>query len=296
MQESGIKKAKKPFYKKWWFWVLAVFVLLIIVVSLGDDTPDETSDPASAQTSDKASEPDKQKTAFTQENIDILISNPKKYKGSGIEFIGRVFVEPERDEKGTYLQIFADPTNMTNTIIVGILDPNLDVKTDNYVKVTGTVIDEMKGTNAFGAELNAPVVEAEKIEIIDYITAVSPTIKTINVDNTVEQHGIKVTLEKIELAKEETRVYIKVKNDSEDNASIWTHTAKLVQGSKQYEEEYNFDADYPELQSELLPEIETEGVITFNAISQEEAIKFVIEGVSDDYSLDFEPFVFEIEQ
>jgi hypothetical protein len=152
------------------------------------------------------------------------------------------------------------------------------------------------GKNVFGAELNAPVVEAEKIEIIDYITAVSPTIKTIDVDNTVEQHGIKVTLEKIELAKEETRVYIKVKNDSEDNASIWTHTAKLVQSSKQYEEEYNFDADYPELQSELLPEIETEGVITFNAISEEETIKFVIEGTSDDYSLDFEPFVFEVEQ
>jgi site-specific DNA recombinase len=34
---------------------------------------------------------------------------------------------------------------MTSTIIVGILDPNLDVKTDNYVKVTGTVIDEMNG-------------------------------------------------------------------------------------------------------------------------------------------------------
>jgi len=36
-------KQKKPFYKKWWVWVLAVFVLFIIIGSSGD-SPTATSE------------------------------------------------------------------------------------------------------------------------------------------------------------------------------------------------------------------------------------------------------------
>ncbi len=298
MKEGIGSTGKKPLYKKWWFWLIVLIIVYAIGSSIGGDgeAPADTSKPSESQAGQQNTDESKQGTSFTQENIDILMSNPKKYKGSNVEFSGKVFATPERDEKGTYLQVFADPINMDNNIIVGIMNPDLDVSEDSYVKVVGVVKDQMKGTNAFGAEISAPVIEASEVEVIDYITAVSPTQKTIELNENIEQKGFEVTVEKLELADNETRVYIKVKNNTEDNVSIWEHTAKLIQGSKQYESEYNYDADYPELQSDLSPGVETQAILSFKALDDNaESAKFIIEGSSDNYDIEIEPFSFEFE-
>lgn len=50
-----------------------------------------------------------------------------------------------------------------------------------------------------------------------------------------------------------------------------------------------------EVQSSLLPNIETEGVILFPAIDpSEESLKLYVEALTDDYQLDFEPYVFDV--
>jgi len=291
-------RSKKPLYKKWWFWLLTVLTVLILFVAIGGDTdsPDRSAASAgnTAEKSIKSGSSKDPKMQFTQDNLDILISDPKKYKGSGVEFTGKVFTEPEKDEKSTYLQVFADPENSEKSMMVQVGDPDLEAKNDSYIKVKGTVLDEMTGTNAFGAVLTAPVIKADTAEVVDYITAVSPAKKTVEVNNTIEQHGLKITLEKAELAEKETRLYIKAKNDSQNNADILTYSAKLIQGSKQLEEETNFDADYPELQNEVLPGVETEGILAFSAVNPDQDMKFLIEGSSDDYTLEFKPYEFQV--
>ena len=297
MEEKEMGRRKKPLYKRWWFWLLAVLAVLILFVSFGgnSDHPDRSAASADkSNQSDRSNKSQSQKMQFTQENLDILIGDPKKYKGSGVEFTGRVFTEPEKDEKGTYLQMFADPENSEKNMMVQVGDPKLEAKNDSYIKVKGTVLDEMTGTNAFGAVLTAPVIKADTAEVVDYITAVSPAKKTVEVNNTIEQHGLKITLEKAELAEKETRLYIKAKNDSQNNADILTYSAKLIQGSKQLEEETNFDADYPELQNEVLPGVETEGILAFSAVNPDQDMKFLIEGSSDDYTLEFKPYEFQV--
>lgn len=84
---------------------------------------------------------------------------------------------------------------------------------------------------------------------------------------------------------------------TDDNASFYSGSTKLVVGNKQFEEEY-MDSEttgLPEPQSDLLPNIETEGVIIYPAIDpNEESLKLYAETYSDNYDLDFVPYVFDV--
>jgi len=284
------QKKYKPFPRV----ILSIIFLIFFIIVLPKGEVNETD---TANRSEPNVEITKEgKMALDNKNIDLLFSNPKEYKGANIEFTGRVFVKPERDKNSVYLQVFSDPKNSEGNIAVSYNDPNLPVDTDSYVKISGVVKGEMKGTNVFGATLSIPMVEAQSIEIVDYITAVSPTLETINVDSEINQHGLIVALNKIEFAEDETRVYLKVKNNSNDSVSIWKHSAKVVQGNKQFECEYNFLADYPEIQNDLLPGVESEGIIPFPPMDPEQSLRFTIEGSCDDYTLKVNPFEFEINQ
>ncbi|AIF44520.1 hypothetical protein X953_16265 [Virgibacillus sp. SK37] len=237
----------------------------------------------------------KTKGKLKEEDYEKLYSDPDKYKGYEIELTGKVFTKPEKDESGTYIQMWADPENAEKNTLVAIKDSNIKIATDDYVKITGTIEKAYEGENAFGGTVSAPVVNANSAEVVDFITATSPTLKEIEVKESVDQHGLAIELQKIELADNQTRVYVKVKNDSQENASFYSFNSKLIVGNKQLEEEMLFEADLPQVQSELLPGIETEGVIVFPAIApDEEIIKFHAEGSTDDYELDFKPYTFEV--
>lgn len=266
-----------------------VIILLVIIASIVSGCgiiEIETSKEENGKKSDEV---------FNQGNLEKLISDPTEYVGASIEFTGQITSVPEKDEDGTYIQVHADPINYEKILVVGISDTAIALNEDDYVRVKGKVDDEVNGENAFGGSVSAPWIIAESIEVIDYITAVSPTLKTIEINKSVDQHGFVVTLQKVELSVDETRVYLKAVNNSKETANIYTHTAKIIQGKKQYDEEYNSYAEYPELQSELLPGIETEAIISYKAIDLNiKELNFVIEGYNDDYELDFVPYSFDV--
>lgn len=235
-----------------------------------------------------------EETLILADEFNLVYSNPKEYKGSNVEFYGKVFIEPERDNDGTYLQMYALNQGSDGNTIVAIQDPNLDVSDGDIVYVKGVVGDVYEGTNAFGSTISAPSIIASSIEKSDYATAFSPALKVIDVNQEINQHGYSMTLERIELAADETRVYLKIKNDSSDNISFYSFNAVILQGTNQISQEDNWDADYPEINSDIFPGVISEGVVTFNSVDIEgENLKLVFEGHSDDYSLEFESFVFE---
>lgn len=224
-----------------------------------------------------------------------MYSDPNKYRYFEVEFTGKVFADPERDDEGVYLQVWADAENSEKNMIVAYNEPDFEVSTDDYVLVKGIVEKTFEGENAFGGTLQMPGIKANNIEVVDYMTAVAPTIKTIEVKEEINQNGFIVFVEKIEIAENETRVYVRIENQTSDNISFYSHNTKLIIGNKQLEEEYAYDADYPELQSELIPGTETEGVIVYPKIDQAETmLKLYAEGYSDDYEIEVEPFKFEI--
>jgi len=271
---------------------IAFFLVLLIAILGACGGADNASSSDS-----KASDKKETKGALKAEDYDKLYSEPKKYKGYEVELTGQIFAEPEKDDEATYFQMWGDPENAEKNTIVAINDPNLEIKTNQYVKIKGEVEDEFEGENGFGAVIVAPMILAESVEVVDYVTAMAPTIKEIKVDQEVNQHDLVVTLQKIEIAENQTRAYIKVQNKTNDNASFYSHSAKLIVNSQQMEEEY-VDPEttgLAELQSELLPGIETEGVIVYPAIDpNEKSVKLHAEAYSDNYELDFKPYVFEV--
>lgn len=267
--------------------------LSFVIVILGACGDSESSTSKDSNASEEVSNKGKLK----DEDYEKLYSDPEKYIGYEVELTGQVFTEPEKDSDGTYIQFWADPENSEKNTLAAVNDPNLKISTNDYVIVKGVVKDKYEGENAFGGTIQAPVILAESIEVSDYISVISPTEKEIVVDKEVNQNELVVTLQKIEFAKNQTRVYLKVKNNTQDNASFYSHSTKLIIGNKQLEEEYfnSEETGLEEIQSEILPGIETEGVIVYPAIElSENTIKLNAEAYSDNYDLDFKPYVFEV--
>lgn len=273
---------------------LMFFIASITVFSACGDQEASSSTGDSTGENVTSVEGSGEETLILADEFNLVYSNPKEYKGSNVEFYGKVFIEPERDNDGTYLQMYALNQGSDGNTIVAIQDPNLDVSDGDIVYVKGVVGDVYEGTNAFGSTISAPSIIASSIEKSDYATAFSPALKVIDVNQEINQHGYSMTLERIELAADETRVYLKIKNDSSDNISFYSFNAVILQGTNQISQEDNWDADYPEINSDIFPGVISEGVVTFNSVDIEgENLKLVFEGHSDDYSLEFESFVFE---
>ena len=212
-----------------------------------------------------------------------------------MELSGVVFNTVEYDEDGVYFQMWGDPENSDLNTIVTYPDPNFALESDQYVKLTGTVMGEFTGTNAFGGEISAAVVTADTLEISTYQDVVSPTLATASADvPTVEQLGYSITVQKAELAENETRLYISATNNGSANFIIYSFNMTIVQDGHQYEEESNYDADYPELQSDIRPSVTTEGIVTFPAL-ENAPFQLIIEARSDDWDEDIQDYVFNLD-
>ena len=68
----------------------------------------------------------------------------------------------------------------------------------------------------------------------------------------------------------------------------------MISGNQQLEEASNYDANYPGVQSEILPGVTSEGIIAFPTLPESGQVKVYLEGSSDNYELDFVPFEFDI--
>lgn len=231
-----------------------------------------------------------------EDEFSTMYSDPEAYENYDVEFTGVVFIEPEQDKDGVYLQVYAKPENYEQNVIVGYEDPDFEVEEEDYVQVKGVVQGEMEGENVMGGDLAVPVVYATDLEVVDYATAVAPALDEVEIDETIEQHGVEVYIEKMEIAEKETRVYLTVNNDTDDAFNYYDFDSKLISGNEQLDAEDNYESDLPEIQSEILPGVETEGVFTYPAMDEDaENVTFHSEGHSDNYELDFEPFTLEIE-
>lgn len=235
-----------------------------------------------------------EKEFITEDQLDSLYSNPDKFKGKYVTLTGQVFGSPESEDDTTVFQMMGDPEEYEkNTVIHCKKSLTKDLKSDSYVVVTGLIKGTFEGTNAFGESITAPQIEAEKIEISSYIDVVSPTLKSVEVNDVRTSNGVTVTLQKVEFSPIETRVYISVDNQSANEYSFYSYSTKAVQNNKQFEYESNYYADYPELNSDILPGVKTEGILVYNGLEQAD-FQLICKGQSNDYSLDGDTFTFDI--
>ncbi|PIB68839.1 hypothetical protein, partial [Pseudomonas sp. 2995-3] len=82
---------------------------------------------------------------------------------------------------------------------------------------------------------NIPIIKAKSIDQISYKEAVAPTLETVDVNKSMEQDGLLISLDKIEFSKNETRVYLSGENLTQDDVFIRQYSAQLFQNSNVYE-------------------------------------------------------------
>ncbi|MCY7923526.1 DUF4352 domain-containing protein [Bacillus spizizenii] len=268
---------------------IITFILAIVVIITIANIGNSGDSQASTATTSSAS---KKSTKTVQKaDMEKLYTNANQFKNYKVDLYVKVF-DVEQDDDGTYLQGYNNPEKLSKNTLIMSDDSDLDIKDDDIIHVVGTVKDKYDGENALGGSVSAPRIIADSIEKSDYATAFAPAKKTINVDKTQNQHGFALTLQKVELAEKETRLYVKIENKSQDEISFYDFNAKIIADNKQLERKDDLSS-YPKIQSEILPGVNTEGVIVFPKIESKTA-KIILEGSSENYDITINPFTFEV--
>ena len=227
---------------------------------------------------------------FTNENWGLALADANRYKQASVDLVGKIFLEPQTEGDVTGFQMYTNAkANEGNTLVAARGGPKL--KSGDYVRVQGNLVDMYEGTNAFGARLAVPRVAAASVEVIPREQVVAPTLKAYTEIPSATQHGLTIAPQRIELAAEETRVFVKVTNASTERATVYRHQLKLVQGSRQLEPKYSFEANYPDLPSDMLPGVEAETAVLFDAVALDQPLRLVWDGAHlSNFRLTFQPY------
>ncbi len=258
--------------------IMALFAALFILGSCGSSEPAE-------------------KVYLEDSEISSALNDGDSYKGKYAIITGKVF-SIDKDGDTIAMQAWYDPETANHQFIV-YADTELagDVKEDDYIKVDGEITGTFTGENMMGGEVTAMTINAESLEVGGYDDVFAPAESTKEVDETKEQHGVSVTLDRIEYAKDEARVYVSVKNESGYMASIYAYDGKAVQEGKQFEHQDNYEADPDGAydMGEILDGASTDGIIRFKGLDPEKPVKIQISAYSDNFDIEMEDYVFEVE-
>ena len=214
---------------------------------------------------------------ITESEIAELYTDADSFAGRTYEFTGQV-LKVEKDGEDLYLQVYQDIKNYEHNTVVKYLGADSSFNEDDYVRVSGTIDGSFSGENAFGGEVDAPLMTADKVEKIE-ATEAFPAEKTVEVGETVEKGDYKVTLSKVDYTNDETRIYLKVENNSSSVFDNYPDQGVIVQDGKQHETEWS--DYYPEPSNELKPGASSESVIVFKGIEQSD-FTYSFTGYNDD--------------
>lgn len=231
---------------------------------------------------------------YTSDSIDVVSSNPDSYKGKYITFDVRSIDKIQEDSDTIYYQVYTDTSYGNSVIVEAPKDTVPAVTTSDYAIIDGKIDGTYSGTTIVGVDKDWAYIVADSITPSTYTDTFGKADATWDfTDQIISQNGVDIQVTKVEFNSIETRFYVTVTNNSSDTFNVWTSDAKVVQGGQQYEETYNMDADYPELSTSLLPGATSSGVLVFPVVSQSE-MQLHIEGASDDWETEFQPFEFTL--
>lgn len=258
-------------------WGIIIVVAVIIIFALFGENDSST--------------PPEKKEYVKENNYDSVFSNPEKYKDKYIKISGKVFNVEEDD--GTYvLQVWYDTQNSEKDFVV---TTDKKFKEDDYIKIDGWITGQFSGENLLGGDISCPQINAVTADKSTYKDVVSPTLKDKTVNKSSTQYGVKITVQKVEFAKNETRVYIKVNNTSKYRVSIDAYSARAVQSGKQISINDNiYDTGYDEVESEVSAGASDTGIIVFKKMDADKPFTFEIGAYSDNYEIDMKDYKFEI--
>ena len=273
---------KKPLFIKWWFWAAIIAIVIAIAVTVNLVLNREINPKL-----DDNGEP------IFIEMTDEVYTNADDYLGYSVTVSGKVFQVLGDTGTSKGVQIWLDPETSEQNMWIYYTN-DVDIKQGDYVVCSGYIKSVTKYNNNYGAELFAPLLISNDMKKSNYIEVMSPTIASLEFDDLkCEQHNYSIAVNKVEFAENETRVYFTA--DNKGSATMYTglDDAVILQNGKQYNAEYNYDAEYEEIPYELYSGAASTGIVSFPKIEQQD-FQLIVEIHSDDVDEEFEKFVFNI--
>ena len=221
--------------------------------------------------------------------------------GKSVDLSGIVFMAPKADEEFVYYTVLLD-FEMMREAIVKVAKGSETLNDGDIIKVSGFFIDKDEadkiddGLYTFRGSL---VIEADTVEKTDYQTAFAPTLHSADLGLKQSQNNLEISIDKIEFAESETRLYVSIDNTSDDKVSISSYDFNVIANGKNHEETRgNYNANYPEIESGLYAKTKTEGIIVYDPIDFKtlDGLKIIVDSpyASDNWDIDFEDYVFDI--
>lgn len=284
-----------PFAERWKIIMKKKIVTILLALCLSCSITacdDNSSEPVGKEQS-------KEPVYLEETEIADLFSNPEDYKGKYVKLSGKIFNKPNSDKGTVAYQVWHDTQNSDKDFLFFTDNASESYSVDDYIVVDGRITGTFEGENAFGGSVKCPTIEAVSVEKQSYIDAVVPTITEITPENAIsEQHGISLKVDKVEFAEKETRIYLTETNSSTDKFSMWIYDIKLLQNGQQIEQDMAsfsaYEGNYAELSSDILPNASSSGVLVFPPMDSSASFQIYAEGHSDNYELDFQPFIIDI--
>lgn len=241
-----------------------------------------------------------EKVYLEDTQIQQLFTDPDQFKGKYAKLSGVLLANPETDSDGSMaLQVFYDVKNYDQNFIVYTDSADSSLKSGDYVKVDGRVQGKFTGENAFGGNVSAPAIEKASVTKSTYMDVAVPTIASIEPNVSSSQHSVTVSVDKVEYAADETRVYMTIKNDSSEGVTADVYGIKLIMDGQQIAQDSNstssVEGNYAELNYDIAAGASSSGILVFPAIEQNKDFQVSVSDViSDDYELDFETYTLNV--
>lgn len=236
---------------------------------------------------------------ISNEELITYIKNPSSAdKGKSVKFGAKVSNDVGIEKDKHYYQLTLDPKNYDLDLIIDISEDQ-ELNVDEYVIVEGVIGGEFKGENMLGGLVTNLFVSSTTVKKSSFIDAIAPAKETININQSLEQNGVEITVNKLEISDIDSRLYVEIVNNSSSTISIYSFNVKIVANGKNYSEEYSFTEDYPEIDSELAPNTNTSGIITYVPLDVESLSDFTIifdRPYANDWNIDFEDYIFSIKK
>lgn len=230
---------------------------------------------------------------LTDANWGLAINDVYRYGGVHAALTGRVAQTFAYSPTQSGFLMYTDPEAQQGLAVIA--PSPTTVKKDDYVRVDGKVQGNYQGTLATGQGFSGSRVAAATVQVITREAAVAPAIKVDKVSQPLTQNGVVVTLDRVELAKQETRVYLSVNNGAAQSIVLNPGAIRLVQSEQQYEPKVLQNSGYPQLPGMLVPGAKADTVFVFKAIDPALPLRVFWDGVRfNQGTVQFAPFQWNV--
>lgn len=282
--------------------VSIVSAILFIAINSENDSSDNVSFRPLVNSESGSSDYQESIEYVDESDISKLYTEGDSYKGKYVVLSGQIFTDPEISGDYVYFQMYHNVESQTGNTYVKMKNTGEQYSCDDFVVVDGAILGLESGENAFGGNVEFLQVEAKSVKISDYIECCSPTIKEYSYESqdgsaetAIELYGYKVKIDKVELAENETRFYFTVENNGSSDFYFNDYSTKVLQNGTQYEVEYNYYADYQEIQDPLIPGASSSGIVTFPPLDLDTDFTIYCDCYSDNWEEDIEEIKFVID-